>query len=378
MPMTETQAEALRAWREVDENYSEAAKLLNKSRQVVTKQVQAALRWEEAAPGHQAAIESTGLDITKAKHGWRIKETKDEKGNVVRDSVFWKAGSDDHDPQTLAETIKEALAEIAPATPLPMSAGSGGDLCAVFPVADLHMGLLTDEEEVGVDWDTKKAVQVFEETFGKLVGRTPGAATAILAQLGDLTHNDDQRNVTPQSGHQLDVDSRYFMIVRRAVAVMKWAIDALRQKYPNVIYRGCRGNHDMTTHIAVTIALSEHYRDIESVTIVDSASEFYVHQFGKNMFAFHHGDRAKPERLLPFIANEYARMWGETEHRVTFSGHVHHEWVKEMAGMCFRSVGTIIPRDVHAFSNAYGSTRCLLSLTYDRNAGEIATARVGV
>lgn len=201
---------------------------------------------------------------------------------------------------------------------------------------------------------------------------------AILGQLGDLTHNDDQRNVTPQSGHQLDVDSRYFMIVRRAVSAMTWAIDLLRQKYPNVVYRGCRGNHDMTTHIAVTMALSIYYKDVPNVEIVDSATEFYVHQFGKNMFVFHHGDRAKPERLLPFVANEWASIWGTTKHRVAFSGHVHHEWVKEMAGMCFRSVGTIIPRDVHAFSNAYGSNRCLMSLTYDTNEGEIATARVNL
>ena len=376
--MTENQRETLRVWRENGENTTQTARVMGVSRATVQHALRRARAWEEAEEGHMDAIETTGLDITKAKHGWRIIETKDENGNVQRDSVFWKQDVDDVDPVSVADAIRDALVEVAPAVPLPVTPGASADLCAVFPVADLHMGLLTDEEEVGVDWDTKKAMTVFQETFGSLVARTPAAGTAILAQLGDLTHNDDQRNVTPQSGHQLDVDSRYFMIVRRAVAIMKWAIDALRQKYDRVVYRGCRGNHDMTTHIAVTIALAEHYRDVDNVEIVDSASEFYVHQFGKNMFAFHHGDRAKPERLLPFIANEYAPMWGETTHRVTFSGHVHHEWVKEMAGMCFRSVGTIIPRDVHAFSNAYGSNRCLLSLTYDIEAGEIATARVNL
>jgi len=379
MPMTDNQRETLRLWRENGENFTDTANQLGKTRQSVQGAVKAGLKWEAMTDGQAEAIDKVGLGIEEVDGGWRIIETKREDGTVVRDSVRWSVkGRDNVDPVSLADMIRDALVDIAPAIPMPAPAGVSSNLCAVFPVADLHMGLLTDEEEVGVDWDTKTAMRVFEDTFGKLVARTPSADTAILAQLGDLTHNDDQRNVTPQSGHQLDVDSRYFMIVRRAVAVMKWAIDTLRQRYGKVIYRGCRGNHDMTTHIAVTIALAEHYRDVPEVEIVDSASEFYVHQFGTNMFVFHHGDKAKPERLLPFVANEYAPMWGATKHRVTFSGHVHHEWVKEMAGMCFRSVGTIIPRDVHAFSNAYGSNRCLLSLTYDHDAGEIATARVNL
>ena len=373
MPMSERQAEALAIYnrvgnktavsREMGVNESTARRLINK-----------ALSWQEAEPGHVAAIEATGLDITQAKHGWRIVQHPDGS----RDSVFWKRDEPEIAPQSLADAIKEALSDVEPAPKSVQKDSFTKNTCCVFPVADLHMGLLTDFEEVGNDWDTKKAVAVFEKTFGALVARTPNAEVAVLAQLGDLTHNDDQRNVTPQSGHQLDVDSRYFMIVRRAVSVMKWAIDSLRKKYPRVVYRGCRGNHDMTTHIAVTIALSEHYRGCDDVEIIDSASEFYCHQYGKNMFVFHHGDRAKPERLLPFVANEWPEMWGTTKHRVAFSGHVHHEWAKELAGMLFRSIGTIVPRDVHAFSNAYGSNRCLMSFTYDKLQGEVASARVNL
>ena len=373
MPMSERQALALETYRRVGSKRA-AAREMGIDESTLRSLLKRAEKWENAESGHAAALEATGLDIANAKHGWRIIQHPDGS----RDSVFWKQDSDEMDPQSLSEAIKEALADIVPATPIVAEPSFADDTCCVFPVADLHMGLLTDVEEVGHDWDTKKAVKVFEETFGTLVARTPNAKTAILAQLGDLTHNDDQRNVTPQSGHQLDVDSRYFMIVRRAVAVMKWAIDCLRQKYPEVIYRGCRGNHDLTTHIAVTIALAEHYRDCPNVTIIDNASEFYAHEFGKNMFVFHHGDRAKPERLLPFVANEWPEIWGRTRHRVAFSGHVHHEWAKELAGMLFRSVGTIIPRDVHAFSNAYGSNRCLMSFTYDESGGEIASARVNL
>lgn len=376
MGMTALQAETLKLWRESGENAAELSRRLGKNPSTVQKIIKTGLAWEDLDSGHAAALENTGLGVERAKFGWRIVQHDDGS----RDSVFWDARSavDEVDPVSITDAIKDALSGVGRAISQPVVTTLAKDICVVFPVADLHMGLLTDAEEVGVDWDSGKAMVAFEATFGELVRRTPDSEVAILAQLGDLTHNDDQRNVTPGHKHQLDVDGRYFRIVRNAVAVMKWSIDLLRQRYPKVVYRGCRGNHDVTTHIAVTIALAEHYRDCAEVEIVDSASEFYVHEFGSNMFVFHHGDKAKPERLLPFLANEWSEVWGRTKHRVTFSGHVHHEWAKEMAGMLFRSVGTIVPRDYHAFSNAYGSTRCLMSFTYDGAGGEIATARVNL
>ena len=371
MPMTKEQQEAFKAWNDNSQNFMKAAKKLGIPRSTLRDRVVAAQKWIEAPDGQKKAVDAAGLSITGAKHGWR--KIKNDDGTA--DSVFWKADNKEIDPQDLREVIQDALQDIKPPK-IKVHAGQvDKEMLTVYPIADLHIGLLCDEEEVGVNWDTKIALTVFKETLGNLVARTPKSHTAILAQLGDLTHTDDQQNVTPQSKHQLDVDSRYFMIVRRALEAMKWAIELLRQKHERVIYRGSRGNHDMTTHIAITVALAEHYRDAEDVIIVQDAQDFYTHEFGKNLFILHHGDKAKPERLLPFIASEFAEAWGRTRHRVTFSGHVHHEWVKEMSGMLFRSVGTIIPRDVHAYSHAYGSSRCLMAFVYHETSGEIASLR---
>lgn len=323
--------------------------------------------YEAVDPAVKDAAAEMGIqDLAIIKGGWL--KTKDA-------SLRFTMPTAENDPQGIVGALKDGLSDVRPAPYVPAPEGPES-LCAVFPVADLHIGLLTDQEEVGEDWDTKKAGEVFRETFGRLVSVTPSAGTAILAQLGDLTHNDDQRNVTPQSGHQLDVDSRYFMILRRAVAVMKWAIDALREKYPKVIYRGCRGNHDITTHYAVTLALSEHYRDTPGVEIMDSANEFYVHEFGANMLLLHHGDKVKPDRLVTAAAANWPEIWGRTRHRLALSGHVHHESRKEVGGMTFESVGTIIPRDAHAYTHGYSANRGLVSIALDETQGEISRARV--
>lgn len=324
--------------------------------------------------GMQESMTAANLDGMTIDGGWII---TDKDGEIIKRSTRFsqKSGTDNVD-RTL-DAIRDGLAAIPHADHMDLPEGPS-DLCAVFPVADLHIGLLTDEEETGTDWNGKIAGRVFAETFGRLVSVTPSAGTAILAQLGDLTHTDDQRNVTPQSGHQLDADTRYFLILRRAVAAMKWAIDTLRKKYPHVIYRGCRGNHDITAHYAVTLALTEHYRDVEGVTIIDNAGEFYCHEYGANMILLHHGDKAKPDRLVHFAAAQWPEMWGRTKHRLALSGHVHHETVKEIGGMKFESLGTIIPRDAYAIGHAYSARRALVSITLDKEHGEVSRARVGV
>jgi hypothetical protein len=339
----------------------------------VERWVKAARAWENAPQGHRDAVQSAGLDMTTANGGWIM---TDKDGAVIKRSTRWSAAKDQDDPTRILDAIREGLADMPRAAHVDCKTGPD-DILAVFPVADLHIGMLADLEETGHDWDGKKATRVFQDVFGRLVSVTPGAGTALLAQLGDLMHVDDQTNLT-QSGHQLDADTRYFMILRRAVVAMKYAIDTLRAKYATVIYRGCRGNHDRTAHYAVTLALSQHYADVEGVTIVDHAGEFYVHEFGKNMVVLHHGDKANAARLVNFAAAEWPEIWGRTRNRLALSGHIHHETRKEIGGMTCESIGTIIPRDAYAYGHAYSANRSLVSITMDAAQGEISRARVGI
>jgi len=368
---TEKQAEAQRLQQQ-GMTRDEVARAMGGSASGVKSLLERARKWDRADSALGSGANAIGAD-TPASVVW----TKTHRDGTVTHSVMHSTKPALPDPDEYAEAIRAAIKTVPPPI-LSAPKQPPMDIMATFTVADLHMGLLTDQEEVGEDWDTKKAQKVFQETFGRLVSITPDAGTALLAQLGDLTHNDDQRNVTPQSGHQLDVDSRFFMILRRAVAVMKWAIETLRQKYNHVIYRGCRGNHDMTAHHAVTLALSEYYADTDDVTVVQDASDFYVHEFGANMIFLHHGDRAKPDRLVHFAAAEFPEIWGRTKHRIALSGHVHHEVVKEIGGMRFESVGTIIPRDAFAYTSAFSGGRSLVSIVHHREDGEISRARVGV
>lgn len=366
---TERQAEAQRLYAQLG-SHRKVAAAMGIDYKGAMRLVARAEKWDELDPAFADAMRH--INTQTVPHGmWvKTKPTEDAPGY----SVYLRP---DQSQESLADAIAAALASVDPPPAVAAPEASPG-LCAVFPVADLHVGMLADKEEVGEDWDTKIAGKVFGETFARIASVTPSAEVAILAQLGDLTHTDDQRNVTPQSGHQLDVDSRYFVILRRAVAAMKTAIEILRRRYPQVIYCGRRGNHDLTAHYAVTLALAEHYRDVAGVAIIQDAGEFYVHEFGRNMLVLHHGDRAKPDRLVHFAAAEWPEIWGRTKYRLALSGHVHHEAAKEIGGMRFESVGTIIPRDAYAYSNAYSARRALVSIVLHHDQGEISRARVNL
>ena len=329
--------------------------------------------------------------LTKEQQDPAIQNVMNAEDSHMVPANVWKRGTDaegkkytthlkpakpQDDPQQFIDAIKEALEGVNPAPPVAAPPTMHADMVAIYPVADLHVGMLTDAEETGIDWDTKIATRVFREKFDRLLSLTPATKYAVIAQLGDLTHNDSQENVTPQSKHQLDVDSRYFVILRRAVAVMKYAIDATLKKHGRVIYRGCRGNHDQTSHYAVSLALSEHYRNEPRVTIEDSANEFYVYEFGKNMVLLCHGDKVNGDKLALFAASTYAEIWGRTTYRRALTGHVHHRRAIQAGGMLIESIETIIPKDAYAAAHGYSSMRALVSIVLDRNEGEVCRYRV--
>jgi len=365
--MTPRQAEALRLYRETGSKTETARRLgvdiSNLSKMLLKAEASERAEAEEPDRVKEALIGAEGADAVWLK----------SKGA----SILWRRPKAAQDPMGILDALKAGLGELPRAAPMEQPDGPSAFL-TVFPVTDLHVGMLADAEEGGADWDAKISGRVFADAFDRLVSVSPDAGTAILAQLGDLLHIDDQRNVTPASHHQLDADGRYFKVLRRGVATMKAAIDALRARYPKVIYRGSRGNHDEHAHHAVTLALAEHYRDTPGVQIVQNAGEVYVHQFGLNMIVTHHGDRLRPEQLAHYVAADHAAIWGRTRFRTAYSGHIHQFQVKQVGGLRCESVGTIIPRDGYAASRFPQGDRALISVTHHRDLGKVASARVGI
>jgi len=366
---TERQAEAQRLFAQTG-NKAEVARILGVDECVVRRLLTRAEKHDALDPAFADAMRHVNTNTMPSGMWVKTKPTDDAPGY----SVYLRP--EQASPESLADAIREAMADLPP-LPEVAHVGAAPARCVVFPLADLHIGLLTDEGETGENWDSKKAVAKFAEVFGELVSCSPQAERCIIAELGDLTHVNDQTNLT-QSGHQLDADTRFFVVLRRSVQAMKMAIEIARRKFPHVTYVGRRGNHNRDAHIAVTIALAERYEEVKGVHIVQNDADLHVEEYGRNMLVLHHGDRVKPQSLGHFVPAQYPEIWGRTKYRMALSGHIHHMRSQEVGGLLCESVGTFIPRDAYAVSHGYWAQRALVSITLDPERGEVGRVRVAV
>ena len=150
-----------------------------------------------------------GIPNGQLHSGW----VKDEGA-----SYYFQVPKASSDPKALWEAISESLGPLPRADINEDIAGPfSDDISVIMPIADLHIGLLTDVEEVGVEWNTEIATKAFRETWETLVDVTAPAETCLIAQLGDLTHTggadagDQDVTATTVAGISLGdtVDLRY-------------------------------------------------------------------------------------------------------------------------------------------------------------------------
>jgi hypothetical protein len=255
---------------------------------------------------------------------------------------------------------------------------SQGELLTLYPLADVHLGMLAWGQETGEDYDTGIAVKRLTTGMQSCVHAAPASSTAIILNAGDFLHANDDTNATPASKHALDTDSRHWRTLEEAIKVTVTLIDLALIKHDKVIYRALRGNHDPSAPPVLTFALAQRYRNEPRVVIEKTPNDFFVYHFGENMICGHHGDKAKPDRLVGYLADTYAKIWGNTIHRFVWTGHLHHHKSQDFSGMKWEQLRAITARDAYAASHAYSAKSEMLAVTYHRDLGEVQRATVAL
>jgi hypothetical protein len=321
--------------------------------------------------GARGAVQNAGLSGAEAKAGW-IVNVDPETGS--RQSTYWRAP--ESGTESIIDQMRSAFEGITPAVIIPAPEYSNADLLSVYPIPDAHVGLQSWGKETGEDYDTEKATDRIKSWVAQCVASAPPSETAIILGVGDLTHADDQTNQTPRSKHQLDVDTRHFKTLDMTIAAMAAAIETAAVKHRRVIVRILPGNHDTTTYMAVLFALAERYRDNARIEVQKIPGEFFAHQFGKVLIAAHHGDKAKAERLVLFMADQFPTMWGETRHRFLYTGHLHHLKSQDIGGVQHEQLRAITARDAYAVAHGYTARAQMQTIVFHREKGEIMRVKV--
>jgi len=264
------------------------------------------------------------------------------------------------------------------ATLVPPPSETLSELLSTYIITDVHHGLLAWAKDAGEDYDIRIGSERLRGCMRDLVAQSPPSEEALILNLGDFFHNNDQRNVTPQSGHQLDVDSRFFKVAVTGVSLHQDLIELALQKHARVRVRVLPGNHDPQSSITLQVGLAAFYASNPRVTVELDPAEVFFTRFGATLIGACHGDKMSPERMAMSMAMLCPEDWGLSTFRWFVHGHIHHERVKEVGNVRVESFETIASKDAYAASHGYLAGQSLTSVTLHRERGEIGRHRVNV
>tara|TARA_R110000868_G_scaffold365650_2_gene628547 strand:- start:662 stop:1525 length:864 start_codon:yes stop_codon:yes gene_type:complete len=252
------------------------------------------------------------------------------------------------------------------------------DLLAVYPLGDPHVGMLAWGRESGDNFDLEIAERLLVGAVRDLVLRGPRASGALIVNLGDFFHFDNDNQRTTHGDHSLDVDGRTTRVLEIGLRIFVAMIDAALEHHDLVAVDCVAGNHDRYTSIMLALALRQYYRSEPRVNVpVDPASRHYwIH--GRVLLGTTHGDRGRVEDLGSIMAAERPQAWGEAKHRHWLCGHVHHSQVKELRGVTVETFRTLAARDSWHAAQGYSAQRDLKRIVYHRSYGEIERATAGI
>jgi len=372
MPITPTQAERLKLWRENNENFTLTAELLGIARSSLRDSITAALAYENADPGLKSAMDATGLGGGIVTGGWRIVQETMPDGTIVRNSVRYAMKPEEIEPVDVAQTIIDALTQAPRVAPVaPPTEKLPEDLCNFIPLCDLHVG--------GEYGDPKYLDEVYAALV-RLMHNLPKAHKAVLLDMGDLLDANDHKGLTPASGNECDViRENHLKNTIDAMNIMRFAIGLLLQNHNEVEVHLLRGNHDETAYIGVMVALDAHFKDDPRVEIVVTDEDFRVIPWGKCAVFPHHGDKSKWEDLKDVFSDQFPDAWAKAKFwRFIWTAHVHHDKQKQLVGADCEHFRTLAKPNKWAQLKGFFTRGGICGITLHKQDGEVDRTKVNL
>lgn len=364
-------------------NKTNAAKALGVPRQTFNSRLAAAARYgllgpvkaregfsivqiTERMPDGTSVVTKPEFDEPSAPEGM----TEKGRSVYVPGKGWFKYGKDQSD-EALADAVRAAF-EGYTRKPVAAPTTTDANTLAVYPLPDLHVGLLAWEEETGSNYDTHIARDEMRSALRNLIAATPPSRHALILGLGDLLHFDGYEPKTERSGNVLDTDSRYPKVLREAVGLVRFAIEHALTKHETVEVRLLAGNHDTRAALAVALALSLGYENEPRVTIDDSPSYLWFKRYGKVMLGATHGDKTKMDQMPLLMAVDRPEDWAASTRRRVFTGHIHHERLKEIGGVIVESLRSPVAKDAYHSFAGYRAGRSVYSYTFWTDGSRMA------
>jgi hypothetical protein len=265
-------------------------------------------------------------------------------------------------------SLSEDIKGLAPITPAPQLISD--DILTVMPMGDPHFGLYAWAKDAGDDFDLDIAEKLTCGAIDRLIASSPNSKTALLLNLGDMFHADNQKNVT-NSGHQLDVDGRWAKVQQIGLRATIYCLKRLLEKHEKVVFRINKGNHDGHSSYALALMISCYFHNEPRIEVDLSPAVSWYYAFGKVLIGSTHGDTIKGKDMLSIMAADKPEEWGKSKFRYWYVGHVHHKDVKEYHGGIVEYFRTLAARDAWHQGQGYRAGRDMCAIVIHKEHGEI-------
>lgn len=280
------------------------------------------------------------------------------------------------DEQVQAEIMRAAIEAMSEEIPRikaqPAPAPGRANLLNCYVLTDFHLGLLSHREETGDDYDLKIAEKLLIDWFSAAIAQAPDADTGLFLQLSDLLHFDGMDAVTPASKHLLDVDTRFYKVVRCAIRCIRQIIGMLLAKHQKVHCIFADANHDPVSQIWIREMMTAMYENEPRITIDNTPSPYNAYEFGKVAIFSHHGHKRGVSNVSEVFAAQFRELFGRTKYAYAHLGHLHHVDVKENNLMIVEQHRTLAAKDAYAARGGWLAGRSASVITYHSEFGEVS------
>ena len=192
-----------------------------------------------------------------------------------------------------------------------------------------------------------------------------------LALGGDGLHIDNQQKTTTHGTPQ-DCDGTPEEIAWTWVQVCRDYVDLMRQLCP-VKLLCIPGNHDRYTTTLLRAAMEGWFHAAEDVEVITAMTTRQHLLYGDNLLTFMHGDIGKVKDWPAIIAGEVPKMWGVSENRFVFTGHLHTERELPTFGdVVVYRMPSLAGTDGWHHSHGYKSRKALIAYVVDKTRGVVA------
>lgn len=313
--------------------------------------------------------------LQKRKFSFFQKYTRQEE-KVIKDAAnnWWAFKGLLINP--LAEKLENTFASYSvPKIQLP----EGDKHALVISPFDLHYGKYAWSGEVRDEYNRQMARDLLMQKTNELMSDIIkyNIEKVIIPVGSDFFHVDTLGGTTTKGTPQ-DCDGTFIQIMVEGQQLMVEFVDILRQVAEVEIILTA-GNHDFKLSHVLLQYLGAYYRNCDDVNVIKCHKFRQYFSYGQTLMGFTHGDSTKLNDLPFLMANEAPEFWSKTKHRAFFTGHLHHEMVKDHKGVKVFQMPSLSGSDRWHHNHGYeGSTRALHAYVIHKENGIKATLMANV